>query len=861
MYNLGRRPIRFLCVFLMPLFFLGCDSVPTASFFSNGARDRLATYRKHLTGRTQHFSLPGGMNISLIRVPDMEDIHLSLEVGSGYADEEQQYPGASNFLTYRLAHRFARTSTPLDIAKENFYRKRIDRALKTFFQSPLGNDTSHLSYWSREMRTRLQIKSYADRYADMALSFEKEVFPTATRFSYRIPKEKLSDWLRWERQRLSTGFWDGFWEAFREYTNRTITESHSDRVPKAASRELFLRWVQRYEAGQKNEVSPLDVGARRFFEAYYKPSNMTLVLMGGFDASQVKSQIVAAWGGWRGVHPSQRKLPPRVKRFVPSEIGNLRGVLLSAPGRPESVVWLNALRYFLSEPKEVWAFHRWEVFTDRIGMALYASPDHQKNPKRFKVEIKKNIDGFATDPHLKEKLSDFQFHFFKNLSNVDGLLNHVRISKRMGISWKSYLDRVTSTVLDVSMFRQFVSDTLVYQSFALDANTDPNIASRNFSDRDTVLFSAGVPVRTFDRVIANGILIHATEIPGMLFRLTYDVSIGFRAAPRLRVAIPFWLKQSEKHFRKLGVAGEVAFSPNRTRLTFSGLMSSMNPFLSYIDQNFAKGNYQSSAFRDFIAREKKRLSHAAPLVKFKNLEEVFFQSNSELRNRFRIIYSGKPSAFSSVMKTFFNHKHKLYITAPNADRAVASLYQAHRFPKRYRDYLARNEKSLNQRNIWVTDIPSRVAKYRFRTLFDVPKTHRKNRVLYKVYEHYVRAMARKTFPDSKVSRRNSGEISLEASVSKHHLVSLLGAFSDRYSKGATREFLYQAKRNLLTSFTPSRVDTLSDHAVYKYLTEVIARTKPWYMISGERNVSVQMDLEKRIGNGFLVGKYFDLIKG
>jgi predicted Zn-dependent peptidase len=292
--------------------------------------------------KTTIHRLSNGMTVYLSPDSETPSIVIHLAVRAGGRHDPKQSTGLAHYLEHML---FKGTSTlgTLDFAKEKPHLEKI-AALYGELRKPGSERERVLADIDAETQNAAgyAVPNELDQlYSRMGITeLNAYTFNDATVYTVEVPKNRLAQWARVEAQRFIDPVFRLFWpelEAVYEEKN-TALDDPAERVYEAFMKELFPRHGYGWGGSVLGEVehlkSPAYQDMEAFFERYYTPGNMAILLAGDVDAS-VLPLLEKEFGAFKrppgdAVDPGELvKLEKRTELEVP--VPSDEGVLLVWP--------------------------------------------------------------------------------------------------------------------------------------------------------------------------------------------------------------------------------------------------------------------------------------------------------------------------------------------------------------------------------------------------------------------------------------------------------------------------------------------------------------------------------------------------
>ena len=668
------------------------------------------TYISYLERQQIQFRLPNGLSVILLKSDSLSKIHARLEVRAGFWQEDSRSDQTADFLTHCLQSRTAKSLR--DDRLTAFYRKKSQRFLQRL-SSPSKSERvaalGKLHFWSTQQRQKLKVASYSDVYAQLGFFYQSLVLPNSTRFSYKITNiDDLSSWLIWERKRLSGVYYsDGFYPAFQSYIAQTQTNKPAPNVS--------LLWDQ----------------AKIFFDKYYHPSNMSLLLQGPMDLQATKKLIQKEWSSWQGKEIENIDKNHKIfdtARFRPVAFSSgVQGAYFRLKRELNNQLALEVLASTLKREGHI---NQAEIFfTERevlLGV-LYDAP--QTESFQQWLEKKSNLTFF------QQAVAMFQLDFFQRVAHPSGFMETLQDRKQLPDSWQTYFKQVASLS---PMTLQKTWNKLSKRAISFSSPSSELFRTWPPQRKDSILQVAFAKTITQKKMLAKKIPLEITHTPGMTFQLVLEVELGYIGNPELLVALPFWQTKSKTMLEKLGVKMHTDIQPHKTSLAFLGLSKDFETFIEYFETNFSKPFYRSDEFSNYLDIQRSQ-------YRLKSIEEMARDIREDDLKKSHRSYTLSLDVeqlrdFCDVaMQQFFQHYHKIRLQTPEVQRAWVAIYQHHKVPPRPLYGLIKKAPSLiNPSYLWVLDEREGKAQYQmFLTISLEKKTKQGQIALQRMLKSYL----------------------------------------------------------------------------------------------------------------------------
>lgn len=301
--------------------------------------------------KTTIHRLSNGMTVYLSPDPQEPSVVAHIVVRAGSRNDPERSTGLAHYLEHML---FKGTSTlgTLDYAAE---RPHLDRIAHLYdeLRAP-GSDRDRVLH-DIDVETQLSAafsvpNELEQLYGRLGISgLNAWTNSDATVYVAKVPKNRIAQWARVEAQRYRDAVFRLFWpelEAVYEEKNRAL-DNPARRVREAFLKAMFPRHGYGWSStlGEAEHLkNPAYADMTAFFERYYTPQNMAIVLSGDVDASvlPVLEQAFASFTRPPGDAP-EPGVPPMLSGRtvidvpVPSNEGVILGWALVADTHPDRI--------------------------------------------------------------------------------------------------------------------------------------------------------------------------------------------------------------------------------------------------------------------------------------------------------------------------------------------------------------------------------------------------------------------------------------------------------------------------------------------------------------------------------------------
>ena len=301
--------------------------------------------------KTTIHRLSNGMTVYLSPDPQEPSVVAHIAVRAGSSNDPERSTGLAHYLEHMLFKGTTKLGT-LDYAKEKPHLDRI-ASLYGELRKP-GTDRAQILRdidGETQLAAAFAVPNELDGlYARLGISgLNAFTDSDATVYVARVPKNRLAQWARVEAQRYSDAVFRLFWpelEAVYEEKNRGL-DNPNQRWREAFVKAMFPRHGYGWSStiGEVEHLkNPAYADMEAFFQRYYTPANMAILLSGDVDESVLPmlERELAVFRRPAGEAPEPGELPALHGRTqldvpVPANEGVILGWPLVSATHPDRV--------------------------------------------------------------------------------------------------------------------------------------------------------------------------------------------------------------------------------------------------------------------------------------------------------------------------------------------------------------------------------------------------------------------------------------------------------------------------------------------------------------------------------------------
>lgn len=273
-----------------------------------------------------HFTLPNGLNVYLSRNPLEPRFYAQVVINAGGKQDPADATGIAHYLEHMLFKGTTRLGTR-DYAQEKVLQDQIVARYEELFTL---TDTDARNALLREINDlSVQASAYAipgeldTLYSKMgAEGLNAYTSNEETVYLVSLPKNRLEQWAMVESERFREPVFRLFQSELETvYEEKNISlDDKDDILREAVNAQVFKKHpygTQTILGSVEHLKNPSLRKMYAFYNKYYVPNNMALVLSGDIDIAETRQVIEKYFSGWK---------PADVKPFVPPKEAPIQGV-------------------------------------------------------------------------------------------------------------------------------------------------------------------------------------------------------------------------------------------------------------------------------------------------------------------------------------------------------------------------------------------------------------------------------------------------------------------------------------------------------------------------------------------------------
>lgn len=620
--------------------------------------------------RVQHHTLANGLQLFLSVNPNEPRVFTHIVVRAGSKQDPPETTGLAHYMEHMLFKGTSRIGA-LDWEKEKALLEQI---------SDLYEQHRHATNASERERIYAEIDRISGEAAKLVAPNEYDklcstigakdtnayTWMEQTVYVNDIPANELERWMQLEAERFRMMALRLFHtELETVYEEFNINQDNDNRkVYNALVEALFPAhpYGTQTTLGRAEHLrNPSQVNIQRYFQTYYVPNNMAIMLAGDFDPVAAVQWAEQYFGAYEA-----QPIPSFTFIDQPPLNGPLRREILGLESPKITIGWrlegaasphtltativanllfnqqAGLLDLHLNQEQKVlesFAFHN--VFEDYGMLILGAKPRQDQSLEEVEAlllgEIAKLRQGDFEDWLIEAVINDLKLGEIKATESNKARVAALTSSFILGIPWAEYTHRIRHmariTKAEVVAFaEQFLSEDYVVINKL--QGPDPNVikvekppihavtinreATSSYAQHFMAQPSPKLdPVFVdFDQHIQTGTL--GSGIPfdyvrnpnNQLFRLDYIFEMGKNSDRELAIAMTylpylgthrFTRAQLQQEFFRLGLSFEVNNDDERTYLTLSGLEENLEPGLALVEHLLHHLEPDAAALENVVA--------------------------------------------------------------------------------------------------------------------------------------------------------------------------------------------------------------------------------------------------------------------
>ena len=297
-----------------------------ADLASDISATNIASYLTNFSDRISQFRLRNGMKFIVLENHDAPVVSFVTYADVGGVDEPDGQTGVAHFLEH-LAFKGTKTIGTTNYQAEQKVLDQLDRVFDQIKQAQAAGNNQQLEQLQAEFnRLQASANSFVEQneygqIVDTAGGVGLNAATSAdyTSYFYSFPSNKLELWMSLESERFLE-------PVFREFykEKQVILEERrlrTDNSPIGKTIEVFLGEAfdkhpyQRPTIGYTEDIKNLTrKNVRDFFNRYYTPNNLTLVIAGDVQPQEVKQLAKTYFGRFK-----RQPAPPEVQQVEPPQ--------------------------------------------------------------------------------------------------------------------------------------------------------------------------------------------------------------------------------------------------------------------------------------------------------------------------------------------------------------------------------------------------------------------------------------------------------------------------------------------------------------------------------------------------------------
>lgn len=279
--------------------------------------------------------LANGFTVVLVKRPNMSPVFNSfLAIDIGGATNTRWPAGLAHMLEHMLFKGTAEIGVK-DYKKEKALLAKMEKMDVQYQQALARKDPKEIETWKKRWsvafaneRKNLKVNEVFD-ISNRIGGVDTNAFTNSdiTAFTVSAPVNQLARWAYVRSELLLHP------ELYQFYTERDVVMEEKKRREDTPYDELFTNFYQvaykghpyeRRLIGSKEEIEGFSKAiVMDFFQTYYRPENMTLVIVGNIDLNETMSQVEHYFGRLKGV---DKALPHMLNACEEEQqFGNIRG--------------------------------------------------------------------------------------------------------------------------------------------------------------------------------------------------------------------------------------------------------------------------------------------------------------------------------------------------------------------------------------------------------------------------------------------------------------------------------------------------------------------------------------------------------
>ena len=333
-----RRFVQVIALFLT--IWLAWPGLVWAQAATPGSSDNLKPYLDRVAKQISEFTLNNGMKFIVLERHQAPVVSFLTYADVGGADEPNGQTGVAHFLEH-LAFKGTRRIGTKNYEAEKVLLDRLDDLFGQICAAQTKNDTATVQRLQAEFdktqaeADQLVVQNKLGEIVNQSggVGLNATTSADATKYFYSFPSNKLELWMSLESERFLEPVFREFYKEreviLEERRTRTDNSPIGKMVEVFLDRAFTTHPYRRPVIGYPEDLRNLTrQNVQDFFDKYYGPNNLTIVLVGDINPAEVKRLAQTYFGRFPA-----KPAPPKVTATEPVQTAE-RSVILKLKTQP-----------------------------------------------------------------------------------------------------------------------------------------------------------------------------------------------------------------------------------------------------------------------------------------------------------------------------------------------------------------------------------------------------------------------------------------------------------------------------------------------------------------------------------------------
>ena len=332
MNGVKKSPFRRLLATALALILFSWGWMPEMAIALQKSQNSIQPYLEQVISHLTEFRLDNGLKFIVLERHQAPVVSFLTYADVGGIDEPDGQTGVAHFLEHLAFKGTKRIGTKDYKAEAPLLEKleQVDNQIKTAKASGKKDQVAQLETEFKSVEAqalKLVKQNEMGQIVEQAggVGLNANTSSEATRYFYSFPSNKLELWMSLESDRFLDPVFREFYkekevileEKRMRVDNSPIGKMVEKFIDAAFKVHPYRRPVIGYDQDIRN-LTPENV--RKFFNAYYVPSNLTIAIVGDVNPSEVKKLAQTYFGRYPAKPKPQQKLPAEPQQTATREV-------------------------------------------------------------------------------------------------------------------------------------------------------------------------------------------------------------------------------------------------------------------------------------------------------------------------------------------------------------------------------------------------------------------------------------------------------------------------------------------------------------------------------------------------------------